>query len=290
LNLIGCGRVGQTLARLLSRQVQLQDLYSRSQASRENALAFIGTGTACASLADMRAADVWLLAVPDSQIGPIAEQLAQRFPAQPTSVNTPPPIVFHCSGFWASSVLSPLAQQGWATASLHPVMSFASPALAVQQFAQTPCALEGAPTALSWLRPTFERLGAQCFEIPTERKALYHAAAVFSNNFTVVLQAIAQAAWEQAGVPNEWLAPLTRALLDSASTNVLALGPQKALTGPAARGDQEVLTHQARVVQAWDPLCGQAYQIMSELALRLKQADKVNARLSPAPTPSAESS
>jgi predicted short-subunit dehydrogenase-like oxidoreductase (DUF2520 family) len=274
-NLIGCGRVGLTLTRLLSDQVTVQGLYAPREASRQAALDFIGSGTPCTGLAEMPSADLWLLAVPDSHIAPVATQLAEQLTKRvPSQVGAKPPVVFHCSGFLSSAVLSPLAERGWTTASLHPVLSFASPALAIQQFAGTPCALEGSPAALAVLRPLFEHLGARCFGILAEQKALYHAAAVFSNNFTVVLQGMAQAAWQNAGVPSEWLTPLTEALLNSATTNVLALGPQAALTGPAARGDQAVLQQQAQVVQQWDPLSGQAYQVMSELAQRLKSAPR----------------
>ena len=278
-NLIGCGRVGQTLGRLLSQRVHLQDFYTLSAASRQTAQDFMGGGTPRANLSDMQSADLWLLAVPDSQIGPVAAQLAVllRNPKRGQALN-PPPIVFHCSGFLSSAVLSPLAELGWATASLHPVLSFASPALAIGQFAGTPCALEGSPAALGTLKPLFEALEARCFEIQPDQKALYHAAAVFSHNFTVALQGVAQAAWQSAGVPAEWVKPLTQALLQSAVNNVLALGPQAALTGPAARGDQAVLTQQGQVVENWDALSGEAYKIMSALALRLKSA----------PTPSGE--
>lgn len=272
-NLIGCGRVGQTLGRLLSQRVQLQNLYALSTASRQTAVDFMGGGTPNANLSDMQPADIWLLAVPDSQIGPVALQLAglMRDPKRGQAPTTPP-IVFHCSGFLSSAVLSPLSALGWAAASLHPVLSFASPALAMGQFAGTPCALEGSPAALGTLKPLFEALKARCFEIQPDQKALYHAAAVFSNNFTVVLQGVAQAAWQSAGVPAEWVKPLTQALLQSAVNNVLALGPQAALTGPAARGDLAVLAQQGQVVQNWDALSGEAYKIMSALALRLKSA------------------
>ena len=47
LNVIGCGRVGQTMARLLfeKKQVNLQDLHSRHVSNAEKAAHFLGAGT-----------------------------------------------------------------------------------------------------------------------------------------------------------------------------------------------------------------------------------------------------
>jgi len=78
INLIGGGRVGQTLGRLLAQcgQAQVQDVLTRSAASAHDAVAFIGTGRAVLNMVDMRPADLWLLAVPDDQISQVAAGLA----------------------------------------------------------------------------------------------------------------------------------------------------------------------------------------------------------------------
>jgi len=51
--------------------------------------------------------------------------------------------------------------------------------------------------------------------------------------------------------------------------NITHLGPQGALTGPAARGDVAAIARQAQAVGAWDEKAGDAYQALSALALRL---------------------
>jgi predicted short-subunit dehydrogenase-like oxidoreductase (DUF2520 family) len=268
LNVIGCGRVGQTLAALLHQHgvCVVQDLYSRSAASAKQAAAFVGAGRVASALADMRAADVWLLSVPDGQIAQVAAQLAA---AQGQALKNA--VVWHNSGFLSAEVLAPLQDVGAVTASVHPVLSFATPASAVAQFAGTLCGLEGQPEALAVLRPWVAAIGGQGFEIESAKKPLYHAAAVFCSNFTVVLQGVAQEAWRESGVPAELLAPLTQALLQSSVANVSKLGPAEALTGPAARGDTAVVQRQAEVVQAWHPNAGEAYRLLSDMASQLKR-------------------
>ena len=260
--------MGQTLAALLHRhtQVQVQDLYSRSFSSAEQAAQFVGAGTAAAELAHMRTADVWLLSVPDAQVGAAAQALADAQGAKLAGA-----IVFHNSGFLSAAVLQPLQALGCHVASAHPVLNFASPETGVRQFAGTPCGLAGDEQAVTWLHTALTAIGGRCFEIASADKPLYHAAAVFSSNFTVVLQGIAQDAWRSAGVPPELIRPLTEALLKSTVDNVLAMGPAQALTGPAARGDTVVVQAQGEVVKRWNAPAGELYQLLSNLAAALKR-------------------
>jgi predicted short-subunit dehydrogenase-like oxidoreductase (DUF2520 family) len=53
--------------------------------------------------------------------------------------------------------------------------------------------------------------------------------------------------------------------------NITTLGPQAALTGPAARGDTAAIARQGAAVAAWDVQAGAAYESLSALALRLAQ-------------------
>jgi len=289
LNLVGAGRVGQTLARLWMQAgvFAVQDVLTRSSASAQAACDFIGAGTTARSLDTMRPADIWLIATTDAQIAASAAALAAQAPAMvplapaspsnpkvlsdPASRATPAPssIAFHCSGALGADQLAPLAALGWQTASAHPILSFATPQAACTQFPGTPCALEGHPTARALLQDAFSAIGAQCFEVRSQDKLLYHAAAVFATNFLPVLQSVAEDAWRATGVPEALLPHLRASLLRNAVANVTRLGPQGALTGPAARGDTAAIARQAAAVGAWDEKAGDAYSALSALAMRL---------------------
>lgn len=266
LNIVGCGKVGQTLARLfhLNAACNIQDLKGFDLVEAEGAAQFIGAGRPVASVGNMRPADFWLVTVPDTLIGSIAAEIAGALPG----VSTAAPVAFHCSGFLPASALVPLRATGFRLASTHPVLTFANPATAVEQFPGTPCGLEGDDAAMDALRPLFSAIGAHCFAVQTAHKPLYHAAAVFSNNFTVVLQAIAREAWAAAGVPDDLAAQIQTSLLQATSENVHTLGP-RAITGPAARGDFDVVRSQGAEVFRWHPDAGVLYQELSRLAQRL---------------------
>ena len=263
-NLIGAGRVGQTLAHLAakSKTVQVQNVLTTSLASAQAACKFIGEGRAVDNIHAMHPADLWLIATPDAHISAVAQALADCMSKTPT-------LVFHCSGALSSNTLEPLRTQGALLASAHPILSFATPALACAQWAGTPCALEGDAAAIAVLDPLLTHLGAHCFEIQSEDKLLYHAGAVFATNFLPVLQSVAEAAWEKTGVPEDIVIRLRASLLANAVNNIVALGPQAALTGPAARGDLSAIARQTEAVLQWDEKTGEAYAALSALGLRL---------------------
>jgi predicted short-subunit dehydrogenase-like oxidoreductase (DUF2520 family) len=176
-------------------------------------------------------------------------------------------VAFHCSGALASDLLEPLRAQGWQVASAHCLLSFASTSATVQQFAGTPCALEGAADACALLQEKFSAIEARCFEMRAQDKRLYHAGAVFATNFLPVLQSIAEDLWRDTGMPADVRLQLRQSLLEKVVSNINALGPQGALTGPAARGDTEAIALQAKAVTQWNVEAGAAYDALSALAL-----------------------
>lgn len=265
LNLIGGGRVGQTLGRLLTQgsSYQVQDVLTRHVASAAAACEFIGSGHAVGDMTDLRQADLWMLAVPDGQIAGVAADLAS-FPVAQT-----PALAFHCSGALAAAELYPLKQLGWQIASAHCLLSFAHPIAAVAQFSGTPCALEGDAEAQAPLHALFSSLGAQCFNLASADKLLYHAGAVFATNFLPVLQDVAEQLWRHAHMPPALAQQMRARLLNNAVNNIVQLGPQAALTGPAARGDNALVSRQGIEVAQWDTTAGAAYASLSALAERL---------------------
>jgi len=270
VNVIGCGKVSKTLAALIHQfgAGKIQDLYSRTPSSAYAAMKFIGAGRVSDDLASMHEADIWIIAVPDSQISSVGTSLAMASEKRAAPL-LEVPIAFHCSGFESSALLEPLRSKGYGIASLHPVMSFADPRLSMKDFKGTPCAIEGDPRSAEILGKWIGQIGAKAFELSADKKGLYHAAAVFSSNLNVVLQAVAIEAWQASGVRQDVIAKLHAALLNATTQNVLHLGPAQALTGPAARGDERVVRLQQDIVKHWHPEAGLVYELLSTLASRL---------------------
>lgn len=268
LNIIGPGRVGRTLGALLQRTglCVMQDVLSAEIATAESAVSFINAGRAVRVLRDMRPADLWLLTPPDAAIASVATALAAIGHVRKGDV------VFHCSGSQSSGLLAPLAETGALIASVHPLKSFADPVLAVQTFKGTYCAAEGDAAALAVLTPLFEQLGAQVAVIDPAGKTLYHAASVLVCNDLTALMEAGLRAYEQAGLARAtaqaMMEPLVRETLD----NIFALGTMRALTGPVARGDVDVLARQLAALDTLDPRIADAYRALNQIALDLARA------------------
>lgn len=152
-----------------------------------------------------------LLAVPDD----VLPDLARRFPGR----------CAHLSGS--------LHLEG--VPCLHPLTSFRGEA---GDWRGTPLAVTG-PAPASMI-DAFCSIGFIPFELPAERKPLYHAAAVLACGHAASLWLGAMQLLETGGIrlPGRGLEPLLRATLD----NLLDEGVR---TGPFARGDEATIARDA---------------------------------------------
>lgn len=225
--IIGAGKVGTVLARLLTEKGYfVTEVMSRSSDSATRLAALIGART----VTDMRdlTADVILITVSDRAIGDVASSLAVSLPKEC--------IVLHTSGAIGREVLSPLAEAGLHTGSMHPLFSFARYDLSADDLCGTYYAVDGDEIALPAAIKIAHALGGRPFRLPADKRALYHAGAVVASNYLVTLLTVAARQLSLCGLTEDdalrALLPLAVGTLD----NLSAVG-KNALTGPIARGD-----------------------------------------------------
>ncbi len=238
INLIGAGRVGQTLGYLLvqSGEVALQAVMALSRHSAERAVQFIGQGYYCATIAELPPAELTLITTPDAALEGVSRSLFENAPLRPND------IVLHCSGAYTSEQLAIVRERGCLVASLHPVCSIAMPAVAIQSFSGTLCALEGDAEAVRLVSQLVTQCGVVPFLVEKQQKALYHAGSVFAANYLVTLAEQACRCFQQAGLQEHLIKPLIQQLMHTSLVNVLqAEQPAHALTGPMQRGDVATL-------------------------------------------------
>jgi predicted short-subunit dehydrogenase-like oxidoreductase (DUF2520 family) len=268
LNVIGAGRVGRTLASLWAEKptFAIQDLLDGTPEGARSAVAFIGAGQPAGDIADMRAADVWMLTTPDRHIAPCSERLARSGLLRPSD------IVFHCSGSMNSAELTAAAAAGARTASVHPLKTFADPRLALRTFAGTYCASEGERGALDVLNAAFEHIGARVSEIAPRFKTAYHAASVMVSNYLVALIEAGLRCYETAGISRNVATAMIEPIVRETVDNIFELGPAHALTGPIARGDDAVVERHLRVLTASDARAAAIYRDLGRIALELARS------------------
>ncbi len=200
------------------------------------------------------AGEVTLITVPDDRIRHTAVDLA--------ALEAPPEgaVALHASGALDASALESLAAAGYATGTLHPLQAIADPDRAAPRLARAWFAVSGSAVAQARARALVHSIGARVLDIPEERRALYHAAAVLVSNSLPALLATGGRLLTEAGAPpgdgTTALVPLVRSALE----NVIAAGPEAALTGPVARGDV------ATVQKNLEALDGEARELYVALA------------------------
>ncbi len=269
LTIIGCGRLGKTLAALFvsTKFVCIQDVANLSIASSEKAVAFLGEGRVCLAVKQLKSADIYLIATPDDSIEFIVQQITLQ------DVLKPGDVIFHCSGLLSSECLSPMVSLGCYTASLHPIFSFSEPVMDVKNFSGTYCAFEGNEEALSRLLPILNAIEGQVFLIEKKSKPLYHVASVLASNYLVTLSAIAKDCYSKAGL-NEALAEnLTLALMFQALGKAQKLKPQEALTGPLQRADIDTLKKHLSALKSF-PELEYIYKSLGKATLALTRHDE----------------
>jgi predicted short-subunit dehydrogenase-like oxidoreductase (DUF2520 family) len=174
--------------------------------------------------------DAVLLCVPDGEIARAAAHVA------------PGPLVGHCSGATSLAELTPHE-----AFSLHPLMTVTSEGA---DFAGAGAAIAGTtPRALELVTELAQALGMRPVEVAEDCRPAYHAAASIASNFLVTLEAAAERVATAAGVKREQLVPLVRATVE----NWARLGPERALTGPVARGDEATVARQRAAVDEVAP-------------------------------------
>lgn len=272
LNVIGCGKVGRTLTRLLSNKglVTTLSMVSGSPESARAARDFIGAGEVKRDILDLPASELWMITVGDSRLAAIGRELVNSRRIGEGSV------VFHCSGAVGSSVFAPLRNCGASVASIHPIKSFADPELACASFAGTYCALEGDQWATTQIRPLFEAIGARIFEISEDSKTRCHAGHVIVSNYLVALLDIGRGVYEAAGVPSDSIDDFMLSLAQGTLENVRSLGTTEALTGPIVRGDIDTVRKQLDNLRQ-DPTseavsrAAPVYALLGQVALQISE-------------------
>ncbi len=256
LSIVGAGRCGRTLGRLARLAGwRIGAVTCRTMAHAREAAAFIGAGRPSTR---PEGAALTLIAVPDGEIAGVARAL--RMPEGGVAAHT-------CASFGAEA-LRPLKPAG----ALHPLRSFADPALAAASFAGTACAVDGDAAATKRLAAFASAIGGTVLRVKPGRKALYHAGAVFASNYVVAAMDAALRLFEEAGVKRAASLPALAALAEGTLANVRAKGIAGALTGPVERGDAATVRRHAEAIRERAPGLSGLYALLGQRAVEIAVA------------------
>jgi predicted short-subunit dehydrogenase-like oxidoreductase (DUF2520 family) len=270
INCIGAGRLGKSILRLLyiNKASKICGVYDSSFSNSIVAINFIGSGVACKSLQDIPLSDIYLISVPDDQIPSVCKELVDQKNLKNSSVT-----IIHCSGARSSKDLSYAEEYGCFVASIHPIVSFAIPEIAVNSFKGVYCGLEGSKDACKIVKTLFEKIGGFVFLINGDKKSLYHAAIVLSNNYLTTLHYYSRFLFNEAGVKEEISKHLLMEMMSGSLENLRYLDEKNALTGLIQRGDINTLKEEIMHLKNYH-LIRKIYCLLGKATISLTKHNK----------------
>lgn len=245
--LIGSGNLAEALAEALSRSegIELRQLFGRNEARIAELSARNGI-PGCTDPSLLAPADLYLLAVSDAAIAPLATTLPFAEGAA---------VVHTAGGIGIDALPEGIARRGV----LYPLQTFTRGRRV--DFARIPLFVEGSDEEFAReLERLAGRLSRTVARADSARRARLHLAAVFACNFVNHLYALGAEVLRRTDLPFETLAPL----IEETAAKAIASGdPARMQTGPAVRGDRPT-QRRHRMLLTGDPQLERIYEILSE--------------------------
>lgn len=244
---IGTGKAATALgAYLFKKNIPLSGFFGRDLNKAE----YLSKTLNCQSFVSVHemvsSSDLIILAVNDSSIKSVAESIAIL-----EGIEWSEKTFFHLSGALASSELESLKEKGANTASFHIIQALnGAPEkyLARDTLDKTWFSIEGDFKSEALAISILSRTENPYILLTPENKPLYHAALCMFSNYLVTLMGESCKMLESIGIDFENAWNLATPLINGTLDNITAFGPEKAITGPIARGDEKTLeTHYAAI-------------------------------------------
>ena len=276
IGFIGAGTVGTALAiRLHEAGYPIVAAASRRLASA-NALAARAPG--CVAMENhqdvLGVANLVFLTVPDDAILDTANGL--EWEARH--------MVVHCSGALGLEALHGPHRLAAQTGALHPLQTFSSVNVALENLPGSTFAVEAGEPLLGILKGFATDLGGNAVELESRDRILYHVSGVIASNYLVALANMAAELWEEFGMDRvEGLRALLP-LIKGTVRNLEEIGLPDSLTGPIARGDAgtvekhivEIADRRPELLNAYRELALRTIPIAQEKGrIDLEDADKL---------------
>ncbi len=235
ISLIGSGNVAWHLGPELDNTgFVVREVYSRNSKSAQNLVDRLYQAEVKTDLDFSESpSDIFIIAVADDAIARVAKKIL--VPEQS--------VLVHTSGSKSIEVFhgAPTANVGV----FYPLQTFSKSKTV--DFSDIPLCIEAAnkPT-LKLLKKIASQLSKKVFSINSASREAIHIAAVFACNFTNHMLTIAKDILNENQLDFEMLKPLIVETLNKS----LELDPDNAQTGPAVRGDMEILDHHLAVLKS----------------------------------------
>ena len=214
---------------------------------------------------DAAQANVVMICVRDTQLDDTIVEVAAAARDGRIARDT---VVLHTSAIAEPAGLAGLSSAGYPGGTFHPLVPFSDPDVSAELLRKAWIGIDGENAAKNASRRLAGHLGARTLEIPPGRKPAYHAAAVISSNFPVVLASVAGHLLHAIGIPDASAYQAVDSLMSGAVSNMRQSLPDDALTGPVVRGDAETVGKHLRALEGLEPT-REIYRALSSAAVEI---------------------
>lgn len=250
---IGAGRVGTTLGKYFhDHNALVAGYYSRSEESARASAIF--TDTACySSIAELTYdCNMLFITVPDGLIESVWNEVSKY------DINGK--CICHCSGAMSSSVFNNITGHGAFGYSIHPLCAVSSKENSYKNFSDVFFAVEGSDEYRDRIIDWLSAMGNPVSGIASDKKVMYHAAAVLASNLGVALYNMAAGILADCGIEADTAGKALSGLFLGNCQNIVSQGPVKALTGPVDRNDINTIN---KHMEALDGNALEVYKLLS---------------------------
>jgi predicted short-subunit dehydrogenase-like oxidoreductase (DUF2520 family) len=213
----------------------------------------------------MSGANVVIVCVRDPQLDEAVDEVMAAAKSGLVERGT---VILHTSAIAEPEGLRALSDAGFPGGTFHPLVPFSDPETSAELLRGGWIGIDGENAAKSTSRRLAGHLGARTVDIPPGKKTAYHAAAVISSNFPVVLASVAGHLLRDIGVPDATAYQAVESLMRGALANMKQALPDDALTGPVMRGDAETVGKHVHALQGRGA-ASDVYRALSEAAVEI---------------------
>lgn len=232
IGIIGAGVVGTAVGAVLNDLgYEITGVYDIKPESTQQLVKKTGCKVCCLPQDVASSADVIFITTCDSAIEQVVDLLVQ------SELLHEGQVLVHMSGAQSAEIMGKARNWGAKVLSVHPLQSFASTEMAIQNLRGSVFSIEGDKEAYNVAVCIVEALGGEYFFIDHRAKPLYHAGACVVSNYLVSLVDLGVKLLESTGIPHELAGKALMPLIHGTINNIEKIGVPNALTGPIARGD-----------------------------------------------------
>jgi predicted short-subunit dehydrogenase-like oxidoreductase (DUF2520 family) len=238
IGITGTGGASHAIARALIASNEDCEVWvwARQPERAEACVDLLGPRASTRTLEQLAQAQTVLLAVPDPAVGKVAAQLAEYAHGSGEQA----PVALHLAGALGVEPLQPLADAGWETGVLHPLLAM-HPDTPVPLWQGALCSISGSALARERAQSLVHSIGAQAIELAQDQRLRYHAAAALLAQGAVALLHRSRAELLKLGLEADVARRGLSSLLTSVAVNLHSKEPREALSGPIARGDWDTV-------------------------------------------------